>query len=644
MLNQRCNLNDQSKDISGGSSNPGLFSRGWWILAGAFGACLLPLSLLLDFRNTFYVDWFNHLWSIEYFGEYMKWHRTPPDVFITTSLVGIPMPIFYGGKFYALAGCLSALLGSAAAFRAVAMFAMLIQFVHVQRAVHSVNPSKCLSFAIALLVSWAIYPLTNLYNRSALTEFIAVALLNAAMCCLFVLLIKLSLDQRSYYDAVAVGLFYALAAVTHPLTALFGCMFILVIGIGALLVLRLFWLVIVGAANAVLIAIILAPWCYAVHRFSGLMFVDNPAHNSLLFRRLDFFRDTIDSFWSRLSPMPVDLRSISKGVEVSTPYLDAQIILPLVLLFGLLSGFWFISGQRVCRRKRTLLVVILSLSTGFALLFFAVSVHPSLSARFYGLFDILQFPYRLTAYVNLALLTAVMALAGLIDWNRETRGTSLFRTVGITLCVTISLCALISQLVHANAANHLIQSETRPDSQVRWYPGLFGRGPRLLDLPWTSYSQFQYSVLVGLATTRPKGFENDQSIAFLPGDLSRFGKVNSITIDLLAPTLVVTNVQPFPWNVLIVDGKLQSPHDLVTALSGAFPNSNNPKALHPLVVATPLMPGRHVLQYRFVPEQIWRILNISSWVALMLWALIWLASAVWFSRRPKFYPGGCAPQ
>ena len=649
MSHRASNGNDRSKDDSAcstrdapatdtrrltkspGSNKRSLILQNWRILAGGFVTCLVPLSLLFDLRNTFYTDWFNHLWAIEYFGEYLKWHRVPPDVFISTNLVGVPMPIFYAGKFYALAGCLSALIGSAVAFRATAIFVMLIQFVHVERAIRCVNQSKWLSFATALIVSWAIYPLTDLYNRSALTEFIAIALLNAAICSLFVLLIKCSLGQRSYYDAVAAGLLYAGAAVTHPLTALFGCTFILTIGIGSLLVLRRSWLIMVGVVNTVLITMVLAPWCYCVLKFSGSIPISNPAGNRLLFRENGFFRDTIDSVWSRLSPVPVDLRSISKGVlDVSTPYLDAQIILPLVLLAGILCWFWFKSAKRICPRYRTLLIVIFSLSTGLASLFFAVSVHPSLSARFNGLFDILQFPYRLTAYVNLALLSAAVALAGLIDWDKteETRAVSRLKVVGITLCVTISLCALVVKLIHANAVNQMIFSIPKGRS-----PDFFWRGPRLLNLPWTSYGQFGYSVLNGLATSPPKGFENKKLIDFLPGDGSRFGMVGSITIELLAPTLVVTNVQPFPWNVLIVDGKPQLPHNLVTVLSGAFD-----KSLNPLVVAIPLNAGWHVLQYDFAPKPIWRILNVLSWIALILWIVIWALAALVPATKVLLFP------
>ena len=174
--------------------------------------CLLALSLLIDSRSTFYVDWFNHLWIIEYFGEYIKHHRSIPQTLLTTTLVGIPMLFFYAEKFYAFAGFISVFVGSAIAFRLIALIVLLIQFWHVERAVRVTTPLKGLSLVVATIVTWGIYPLTNLYNRSALTEFVAVALLTASAACLFVLVFQLQNGCKSYYDAVAFGLFYVAAA------------------------------------------------------------------------------------------------------------------------------------------------------------------------------------------------------------------------------------------------------------------------------------------------------------------------------------------------------------------------------------------------------------------------------------------------
>ena len=143
-------------------------------------ASFLASALLLDLRSTFYVDWNNHLWLIEYFGASIK-HLCIPDMVNTKQLIGIPNTLFYGQKFYALAGMFSAFLGSAVTVRIMVLMVFLLQFFQVYRAAMKAGAARNISIGIAVMMTWAIYPLTNLYNRSALTEFFAVAFLT---CCL----------------------------------------------------------------------------------------------------------------------------------------------------------------------------------------------------------------------------------------------------------------------------------------------------------------------------------------------------------------------------------------------------------------------------------------------------------------------------
>ena len=143
-------------------------------------ASLFASVLLLDLRSVFAVDWNNHLWLIEYFGESIK-HWTIPDMINTQQLVGMPVTLFYSQKFYALAGMLSAFLGSAVAVRIMVFTVFLLQFFQVYRAATKVGSTRNISICIAVIMTWAIYPLTNLYNRSALTEFFAVAFLTCSL-------------------------------------------------------------------------------------------------------------------------------------------------------------------------------------------------------------------------------------------------------------------------------------------------------------------------------------------------------------------------------------------------------------------------------------------------------------------------------
>jgi hypothetical protein len=594
----------------------------WLQLAVSLLVCGLPLILLIDVRSIYALDWFNHLWTVEYFGEYIRYHASLPEVLMTTSLVGIPVPIFYAGKFYALTGLISSRLGSALAFRIVAFIALLTQFWHVERAVRSSARERSLSLTVATIVSWAIYPLTNLYNRGALTEFIAVAFLTAAAASLFVLVLALSNGDKSYYDAAAFGLLYSVAAFTHPLTALFGGGFLLLIGIVAFLVLRRFWLILVAVFSALMTTAVLGPWYFAVHRFGHSLSLTDPIVTKSWFRKDAFFPESIDNLWSRFSPVPIDLRSIINGNDVSTPYLDAQIMSPLVLLAAGLICIWLKSSRILVRKCEPLLVGILSLSVTLFILLLAVSVNPNLSGLFGGFFDILQFPYRLTTYINLALLFCIFALAGLAspEETKQFNAENPFRGIMLTVCVTISFCALVGKLIHADAIRSV-----NPQNQIRklagqneqandWYPGLLGSGPRFIDPPRTFYEYDAYGVADGFRREAPTGIEAELPIAFMPDGSSHFGKVQPVNIELAKPTFIVTNVQAFPWNVLIVDGSPQRVARTYAIVSNSFSNW-----MRPVVEGVPISAGKHVLEYRFVPDRTWKILDIISWAFLLAW-------------------------
>ena len=314
--------------------------------------CLLPLVLLFKLTSAFDRDWLNHLWAIEYSGAWLHAHGTLPLVYHTRQIVGLVLPLFYSGRFYNVAGLLSAWLGSALSIRLIVFAVLLLQFFHVERAVRLASSSRLLAFSTATIVSWGIYPLTNLYNRSALPEYIAGLLLTASVASWFVLLLRFARGEKSGYDAVAAGLFYVCAALTHPLTAAFGGLFILILSLRALVVLRSRWLVTVGLFNGGAATLVLGAWIALVVWFNHNLPVSNPHTNHSMFKKWGFFPASIDNVWSRLSPLPLDLRAIQHGVNTSTPYLDAQISGPTLILLALLFGLWWLQAQAPSGSKK----------------------------------------------------------------------------------------------------------------------------------------------------------------------------------------------------------------------------------------------------------------------------------------------------
>lgn len=599
--------------------------------------CILPLLLLLDPRSVFEFDWFNHLWMIEYFGEYIRRHGFPPEALATENLMGMVVPIFYAGKFYAFTGVVSSFLGSAITFRTIAFCSLLVQFWHVERATRYAYGKTAVSITVATAVTWAIYPLTNLYNRNALTEFIAVLFLTSAVCCFFVLLLRNSRGEKSYYDAVAMGFFYAIAAVTHPLTAAFGAGFLLCLGTSFLFCEHRSWFASVCLINALLIAGVLSSWLYLLHRFSAWLPASDPLVNQKYFRNIYFDPNSINNLWALFSPTALDLRSLQKGTSVPTPFLDVQMNLPLMVIDLFFIYVWIGSGRCRLQRSQLFLFAAMIASTLLFCLALIIETNPNLSGLFGGIFDVLQFSYRLTTYANLAALTFLLAVGALLSNSKssphEIMGTRLAIFIGMVLGLSFS--GLETKLVHANTARFLDPFAdlvrlaklhglpVMPDHCRSWTPG-WNRQPSMLGvLPTTFYGHSQYTVFEGYTLYKPVGFEQESRISFLPASGRQFGVVAPVKLTLRSPTFVVTNVQPFPWNQIFVNGHPRKSEDLV-ALAFNWGHAKGPAG----VLALPLEAGEYTIEYRFRPTKTWQILEALSFGILVIWFLLWIVTAL----------------
>lgn len=566
-------------------------------------ACF-PLSWLAFFNKTFYTDWNRHLWMLAYTGEYFRHHFWFPPTFNTREVIGITYPPFYGTLFYPIAGMLSAVTGAAIAMRLIALAVFSLQAVQVTKLVRSVYPGRSVAWSVAAIVSCAVYPLTNLYNRNAILEFMAASMLVSA-CALWLRAMIAPHHRAALVRASSAWMLLALSAGAHPITAVLGGVFFSALLVGGFIGAvgrRAF--VVRTVCLAVLFLLVLSPWLYATVKFQGDMWIAG----SLTSVRV--WVDSFDAWWIRLLPFPFDIRPLKADrlFDVSTPYLDAQIN------FGLLTLVCFLVFQVWSRIRRHQMTLTSEVSAaGACLIIFALvlygSVSPGVWKHLPSSFGFFQFACRLVNYCDLSLLLAAVALlSALRPYHAELR-------VPLSICLTASV-VLMGQgvLVKFSHVAAIQRDGVLPGI------GISGERDALLNLaatlPWADFS-----VTTGLAGVLPDA----PTVKLVPMGGRHFGKAQPVVISPQAVVLT-TNVQAFPWNRIILDGRELSPAETFTTQR---------------FLSFKLEPGDlsfpHLVGYRFAPDRLYTVLRVTSGVVLVGWAA-GLLVLVWRGRRRFFRP------
>ncbi len=570
-----------------------------WLIA------LAPLVILLLPGHEFGIDWAPNAWLISYFGEFFRHHFSFPEVLNTNQLSGMPQPLFYGFLLYPILGVMSAITGAEIAIRLAVLAVLLLQSRQVFRLVLQVSNDRALSLVTTAVTCWSTYALTNLYNRGALNELFAVALLTSAVCA-FTRFVLLAPEQRNPVVLLNGFLFFVLAAGAHPITALFGGLFLALVVAALFLIARermrmMRWF----ALGALGTALILSPWIYVVLKFNSSLTV------SKKWAKISYFTKDIDSVSSRLMPFPYDVRMAGNAhlPRYMSPYLDAQVTSGLLILALVLTAC-------VCWRYRqgirgnTRGVGIVAVCWMMFLLLFALSVTPSLGLAMPSIFKNLQFAYRLVSYLNLCLLVIIIGALATMPASAEGFMSRRAKRWLLSGTLAVAMCGLVIKLSHAAG---VVTTAARATSE--------SASDRALQLPDNFYGWEAYAI----TGDSLGGLSPDAAVLMKVGKQSAFGKVPPVTVQLAKAQNVLIHVQPFPWNQLSIDGRPVLAEETRRLPSGTI---------------VPLAAGTHEISYRWRPATIWSWLNISSRIGIILWLSFAFAACVVprFSKKLRFAP------
>jgi hypothetical protein len=572
---------------------------------------LVPLGLLVDSKAIFYsgADWSTHLWLIAYFGEHFRHYLGMPTVLTAAPSVGMAVPLFYGYLLYPILGFFSAFIGASLALRLGCLLMMALQFYALYCAGRAAFRHRGLAYAAAVTVIWSTYALTDLYNRSAIPEYFATGFLMAAIG-FTVAAAAESGEGSPRFHAWMAGVSVLLAMGMHPPTAVVSGVFFAALGavISAVWIYhyrRLRWSgIALGFAGAALGLLILSPWFYITLRIGPRLLIWG-GPNTLL-----FYPDRCDSWFGRLSPMPYDWLSVHKGIDVSTPYLEAPIAFGGLILVGWFLAIWMRSSRPAVPAMDNLWAgsarFVAPLALGWFGFLLALSLSLPLATHFQFLGPYLQFAYRLVSHCNAALATAVFAAGALACQRGALAGRRHQADVIAAVCITMAALAMILKLTHG--------SPVAVDQGSPEYALGGDRAPLIASgLPYL----IEYYTTPAAVLALPDGEAPGATrMSFPVGQKgSKFGQVETTQVRLDQPGWVVTNALVFPWSRIWVNGRRSGGDDL--RRQGSF-------------LAVHLPAGTANLRWEWHPDPVWSCLHTISQIAFIC---VMLVTTFWFVAR-----------
>ncbi|MGI2035361.1 hypothetical protein ACRQ1B_23530 [Rhizobium panacihumi] len=309
---------------------------------------------------SFAIDWTNHVWIIGYYTQYLAQNGWFPNTMDIIQNFGEPMPIFYGVFFYPIMSLIALLTGAEYAVRFTAAALFILPAVAYCLFFARLTQNLTAAVLLSLLVNASVYQLTNIYTRSAITEFFA---------CQFLLLaipfIAYGCISRTKLGVSALVFGFCLATLSlgsHPITfytfTLFSIPLLVVLFPALAKVIDRKQILYAGALTAIVITVLL-PWVVATLKYKDDLTINTIMKSSGI---LIYFPYSIDSFRGRLGLFYTDPRVIAQGLQnVSTPFLDAPFPIVSAIAACYLAYKLHVSRKKYAIYYITALLIILVL-------------------------------------------------------------------------------------------------------------------------------------------------------------------------------------------------------------------------------------------------------------------------------------------
>ncbi len=444
-------------------------------------------------------DWYEHVWYVWHQERSLRANGFPSLFVYNTGAMFNPHYAFYGGTLYALAGGLALILGSANA--AVAVFAI------------SAFASACggwfwltrmagvgpwMAHIPGVLFITSPFYLNMVYGTGAWAELIAVSAIPLMMASALSIL---GADRLRPWPALAFASTAVLFTGSHNITLLWGTTVLLIV-LALLLAVAPAARQLVTRRSALRVLGLFVPALLV----NAWFLLPDVAYQSMTL--VASIPATTNLRWAAPLVEPRQLFSLERS---SLPPRFFVLTLPVVTMV------WVAAGMIVARLSwRTewnrVVLVLFGAITGLTILMTNVSLILALP----GPFRMLQFGYRLEAYILLALSAATIGVLRLVSQAGHGRVTWQWAALAVILLAVV-------QALDQTRPSHVPSYNAGDAIEVRPYH--FG-------IPWVTeldYTSMQLppspaprsDVVVAFPTSAEQGERATVTVAALPGDLLR---------------------------------------------------------------------------------------------------------------------------
>ncbi len=196
--------------------------------------------------------------------------------------------------------------------------------------------------------------------------------------------------------------------------------------------------------------------------------------------------------------------------------------------------------------------------------------------------------------------------------------------------LTISACGLFSKLTHVYAVksngsiesfNNFMKKYRAPKEEPVefWFPDRKFANEVSMNLTPTYYGHPEYTIESGFLNKNVDVDMPVKKVNLIVEGKENFGKVSEEKFILQKKSIIITNIQAFPWNKIILNN-IEVASEETYSKKSLYLHPEVKKISGTVGLSVIADKGENIISYKFSPDQIWVNLIKISWIVIILWS------------------------